>query len=104
MSTESLWQRFQKHHLGYEDLGFSIDISRMRFGDDFFQTMQPRVEKAFAAMSELEAGAIANPDEKRMVGHYWLRAPQLAPTAELRTAITGTLEAIKAFTAKVHKG
>ena len=27
----------------------------------------------------LEKGAIANADEKRMVGHYWLRAPELAP-------------------------
>ena len=30
-------------------------------------------------MEALEAGAIANADEKRMVGHYWLRAPELAP-------------------------
>ena len=29
-------------------------------------------------MAALEAGAIANPDEKRMVGHYWLRAPRRA--------------------------
>jgi glucose-6-phosphate isomerase len=55
-------------------------------------------------MDALEKGAIANPDEKRMVGHYWLRAPQLAPTAEITAEITGTLEAIKAFTAKVHRG
>src|SRR5438477_7519213 len=63
MSTESLWERFQKYHLGYDDLSFSIDISRMRFGDDFFDAMQPRVERAFAAMQELETGAIANPPE-----------------------------------------
>ena len=49
--------------------------------------MQPRVEKAFTAMRKLEAGAIANPDEKRMVGHYWLRNPRLAPNDELRSAI-----------------
>jgi glucose-6-phosphate isomerase len=55
-------------------------------------------------MAALEGGAIANPDEKRMVGHYWLRAPELAPTPELRTAIESTLEAIKTFVAKVHKG
>ena len=28
---------------------------------------------------DLEKGAIANPDENRMVGHYWLRAPERAP-------------------------
>ena len=27
----------------------------------------------------IEGGAIANLDEDRMVGHYWLRAPDLAP-------------------------
>ena len=39
-----------------------------------------------------------------MVGHYWLRNPDLAPTPELREAITSTLAAIKTFASKVHKG
>ncbi|MCA9571110.1 MAG: hypothetical protein KC656_24895, partial [Myxococcales bacterium] len=38
----------------------------------------------------LEEGAIANPDEGRMVGHYWLRDPSLAPTP----AITAEIEAM----------
>ena len=104
MASTSLWPRFQKYFLRYDDLGFSIDISRMRFGDDFFEKMQPLVEKAFAAMRELEAGAIANPDEKRMVGHYWLRNPKLAPTAELRADIEETNARIKQFAADVHAG
>ena len=41
----------------------------------FFAAMEPRIQKAFADMDALEKGAIANPDEKRMVGHYWLRNP-----------------------------
>ena len=49
------------------------------------------MQKAFAAMDELEKGAIANPDEKRMVGHYWLRAPELAPTPEIAAEIADTL-------------
>ena len=61
MGTNSLWQRFQKYFLRYDDLGFSIDISRMRFPDDFFERMQPRVEQAFAAMRELEAGGDRQP-------------------------------------------
>ncbi len=88
----------------YGDLDFSIDISRMRFPDDFFEKMQPRIEKAFAAMEELESGAIANPDEKRMVGHYWLRNPALAPSAQLRADIEGTNKRIKQFAADVHAG
>ena len=42
-------------------------------------------------MEELEKGALANPDENRMVGHYWLRAPELAPTPEIAEEIRSTL-------------
>jgi glucose-6-phosphate isomerase len=104
MASSSLWPRFQKYFLRYDDLDFSIDISRMRFLDDFFDTMRPRVDKAFAAMRELEAGAIANPDEHRMVGHYWLRDSKLAPTAELRADIEDTNKRIKEFADDVHAG
>jgi glucose-6-phosphate isomerase len=104
MSDSSLWQRFQKYLLTYSDIGFSIDISRMRFADDFLEKMQPRVEKAFAAMRELESGAIANPDEQRMVGHYWLRSSRLAPNEQLRRDIEETNARIKQFAANVHAG
>src|SRR5450755_2436301 len=102
MASTSLSPRFQKYFLRYDDLDFSIDISRMRFADDFFGKMQARIEKAFAAMRELEAGAIANPDEGRMVGHYWLRDSKLAPNAELRADIDETNARIKQFAADVH--
>src|SRR5438093_2868688 len=104
MAFSSLWQRFQEYFLRYADLDFSIDISRMKFPADFFEKMRPGMEKAFAAMQELESGAIANPGEKRMVGHYWLRNPTLAPTPELRANIEETNERIKKFVADVHAG
>jgi glucose-6-phosphate isomerase len=104
MASSSLWQRFQQYFLRYDDLDFSIDISRMKFPDDFFAKMRPTIDKAFAAMRELEAGAIANPDEKRMVGHYWLRNPALAPNAELRADIEETNKRIKKFATDVHSG
>ncbi|HET9856837.1 MAG TPA: glucose-6-phosphate isomerase [Chthoniobacterales bacterium] len=104
MASSSLWQRFQQYFLRYDDLGFTIDISRMKFPDDFFNKMGPKIDKAFAAMRDLEAGGIANPDEKRMVGHYWLRKPALAPNAELRAEIENTNARIKAFAADVHSG
>ncbi len=102
--SPSLWERFQKYSLQYDDLGFSFDISRMRFPDGFLEKMRPQCELAFKRMDELEAGAIANPDENRMVGHYWLRAPELAPDAALRGEIEETLAAIKSFTSAVHRG
>src|SRR5436190_20046888 len=104
MSSSSLWQRFQRYFLRYDNPAFSIDISRMNFADDFFAKMKPGVDKALAAMHELEAGAIANPDEQRMVGHYWLRNPALAPNAQLRADIEQTKERIKRFAADVHAG
>ena len=104
MASSSLWPRFQKYFLSYDDLHFSIDISRMRFPDRFFETMQLRIEKAFAAMRELEGGAVANPDEDRMVGHYWLRDSKLAPTSDLRADIDDTNARIRQFAADVHSG
>jgi glucose-6-phosphate isomerase len=104
MASSSLWQRFQRYFLEYRELGFSLDISRMKFPDDLFEKMQPRIEQAFAAMRELEAGAIANPTEKRMVGHYWLRNPALAPEPEIRAEIEDTIQRIKKFAEDVHGG
>src|SRR5207248_405088 len=104
MASSSLWQRFQHNLLRYQDIGFSVDISRMKFPDAFLGEMGSRVEKAYRAMRELEAGAIANPDEQRMVGHYWLRNPALAPNAELRAEIEQTNKRIKEFAADVHAG
>jgi glucose-6-phosphate isomerase len=98
------WSRFKTHFYHNAELGVSLDVSRMPFPDEFLVTMAPRMEQAFAAMTALEKGAIANPDEKRMVGHYWLRSPEIAPTKELALEITSTLNAIKAFAAQVHAG
>ena len=74
----------------------------MNFTEDFLEQIRPRLDKAFNAMDELEAGAIANPDENRMVGHYWLRNSILAPTGDITAAIDQALADIKAFAAKVH--
>ena len=99
----SLWTRYQKYFLRSEALGFSLDMSRMRFEDDFLAKMAPLTAKAFAQMQALEGGAIANPDEGRMVGHYWLRAPHLAPNKELREEIERTNAAIEAFAREIHQ-
>ncbi len=76
----------------------------MDFPDDFFAGMALAADRACKQMKELEAGAIANPDENRMVGHYWLRDASLAPTAELRNAITSTKKSILDFASDLHAG
>ena len=101
-TSQQLWDRFKTFYSEFPAIGLSIDLSRMNFPDDLFSSMEPRLQRAFAAMSALEGGAIANPDEKRMVGHYWLRNPLLAPSPELRGEIETTFAGIKSFAAKVH--
>lgn len=103
-TTASLWDRFQQFYLSYDDLGISVDISRMDFPTDFFTHMARRADGACKSMAALEAGGIANPDEKRMVGHYWLRNANLAPTQELRDAISSTKKSILDFAADIHSG
>jgi glucose-6-phosphate isomerase len=103
-SKWQLWQRFQKYYAEFPQIGLAVDISRMSFPDEFLAAMDAPLQKAFSAMSDLEHGALANPDEKRMVGHYWLRNPDLAPTPALRDEITQTISAVKSFAAQVHKG
>jgi glucose-6-phosphate isomerase len=103
-SKSELWQRFQKYYTEFPALGLALDLSLMNFPDDFLDSMKVPIQKAFIAMAELEKGGIANPDEKRMVGHYWLRNPALAPTLTIREEIEDTVADIKAFAAQVHSG
>lgn len=102
MTPRELWERYCRYLCPVDAVGFRLDISRMRFEDAFVPSMEPRMQAAFAEMDALEAGGIANPNEKRMVGHYWLRAPERAPSTEIRRAIEETLAAIGAFADAVH--
>ena len=54
---------------------------------------------ALAAMSAIEAGSMANVHEQLQVGHYWLRAPLLAPSPEMTEQIQDALRAIRAIDA-----
>lgn len=104
LSKAALWARFQQTYTEFPAAGLALDLSRVDFPDGFLSTMETPMKHAFADMEALEQGAIANPDEQRMVGHYWLRAPALAPTPALRAEIEQTAEAVKAFAADVHAG
>ncbi len=98
----ALWRRYKQHLCQCASVGLKLDISRMRFGDHYLKSMEPAIEQAYQQMDLLEAGRIANPDEQRMVGHYWLRAPHLAPTDEITNQIEQTLRQIKEFADSVH--
>jgi hypothetical protein len=40
MASSSLWLRFQQYFLFYRDLDLSLDISRLKFPEDFFEKKQ----------------------------------------------------------------
>jgi len=98
------WSRYRRHLFADRAMGFGLDVSRMRFPDAFLERMAGPMAQALEAMRALEAGAIANPDEGRQVGHYWLRAPELAPSASQRREIEECLRAVHAFAGGVHAG
>ncbi len=100
---QQLWARFQRQYREFPSCRLAVDLSRLSFADAYFAEMAPRFARAFADMTALEGGAIANPDEKRRVGHYWLRNPALAPD-NLGEPILTVIRQIKEFAAAVHAG
>ena len=104
MTTVEAWSRFQRYYCDVPSLGMSLDVSRIRFDDADLERLEPAMQRAFDEMEALEKGAIANADEQRMVGHYWLRASHLAPTRELRDEIEVGVAQVKEFAAKVRAG
>jgi glucose-6-phosphate isomerase len=100
MQTPEAWERYRQYLCEAPSAGLALDISRMFFPDGFLESMQPRMQQAYEAMAALERGEIANPDENRMVGHYWLRSPEMKP--EFTDEIVSTLARINEFAADVH--
>ncbi len=110
------WRRFTDNYHFFPSIDLAVDLSRVDFPPGYHASMADKIAGAFQAMNRLEAGKIANPDEQRMVGHYWLRAPELAPRKEIDQdtgakrpcriglEIEATCAAIKAFAREVHEG
>lgn len=103
-SNKALWDRFQRYFFYSPELELGLDISRMNFPEEFFDRMKSRIQKAFDEMAVLEKGDIANPDENRMVGHYWLRNPSMAPTETIAQEIEDVWKGIEQVTKEVQEG
>ena len=63
---------FDDRILRDQDTGFIVDFHLGSMTDDI------GLQEALNAMSGLESGALANADESRQVGHYWLRNTDIA--------------------------
>jgi len=102
MDPLALWRRYKDYLCECPLVGLSLDISRVAFPEGYFREMQPKLDEAFAAMKALESGSIANPDEGRMVGHYWLRSPATAPDTAISDEIEETIADIRSFAKQIH--
>jgi glucose-6-phosphate isomerase len=102
VTQQQLWQRYREWLYYHPNLGIYVDISRIRLTSELVQQLEPEFAKAFADMEALEGGAVANPDEHRQVGHYWLRAPERAPRPDLTQAIRNAIDKIETFARDVH--
>lgn len=96
------WTLYKQYHLDFKQLGFSMDLSRMGLSQDFLEGMQGKFQQALADSKALEAGEIVNKDEKRQVGHYWLRNPEKAPDAAIKASIEELHVAIHSFCEQIH--
>jgi len=98
------WQRFCQLLWHHEPLALWLDVSRMALSQKQLEDFEEPFQRAFGAMEALEQGAMANPDEQRQVGHYWLRNPALAPDRAVAAQISSELLRIQEFAAQVLAG
>ncbi len=98
------WERFRQWSLEIPSLDILLDFSRLRMEQEDKEALRPAIRRALGEMEALEKGGIANPDENRMVGHYWLRDAQRAPDPAIAEAIGSSIAAVEDFAGRVHGG
>jgi glucose-6-phosphate isomerase len=103
-SQRDRFEQFCSRCIRLEDPAVELDFSMAQIEDQAIASMLPSVQRALLAMEQIDAGAVANADEGRMVGHYWLRAPFLAPSPEIQDEIAALLARIEAFAFDVLEG
>lgn len=104
MAHSPRWQHFQDWLFYHPELDLYVDVSGMEIDPELPSRLGPDFDQAFAAMDALERGALANVDEGRQVGHFWLRDPALAPDAAIAEAIETTRVRVEAFAAAIVSG
>ncbi|MFQ5462003.1 MAG: glucose-6-phosphate isomerase [Phycisphaerae bacterium] len=104
MTPEQLWETYNTLRCRIDALGLEVDISRVRFDEGWLTTCADRMGQAMSAMDMLEQGGKANASENRMVGHYWLRDPSIAPDHTIAADIRSCIAAVQAFAQRVHAG
>ncbi len=91
------WNKFCNYLWFDEQINIWLDISKINFNRDQISTLEERFINVFSSIKELENGAIANIDERRQVGHYWLRNPSIAPNNLIKDQISNDIKEISEF-------
>ncbi len=104
MNNNDKWERYCDLLFSDDSLGFWLDVSRMDIDKNDLENFKSNYSKAFDSISRLENGAIANIDEGRQVGHYWLRNPKIAPTKEISDSISKEVSEISKFGTSILAG
>jgi len=104
MDTSTRFRRYLRFRSTLDDPFVELDLSDSALAEADVAALQPALLAAIEAMRALEGGGIANPDESRRVGHFWLRAPGLAPEPELGEQIRATIDDVEGFAAAIHSG
>lgn len=98
------WENFKNTLFYSPETQLLLDWGGMGLDGAWLDSMKEKAQAALASMKRLDAGEVVNVDEGRMVGHYWLRAPELAPTEDLRQQIRSCTAKVKDFAARIHRG
>jgi len=82
--------------------GFALDLRWMNLPAALERELAAPLTRAFADVIATEHGAVVNADEGRMVGHYWLRSPELAPRPQ-KDAIHASWHQVDKFVSGLAK-
>lgn len=104
MSTSQTLETYSENIFVNKSLGFYLDFQAADLNPAEVRELSPSLHHALSNMQDLEDGAIANPDENRQVGHYWLRNNDLAPTPSTSESIQQTIHSINSFASDIREG
>ena len=86
----------------FEKPTIQLDFTYSNFTRTFCDDNKALIDAAFIELAQIEAGEIMNQTEQRMVGHYWLRDAELAPTAEIKAEIQSVNAEIEKLIAQLE--
>jgi len=92
------WEQFLKFQINTEDIDFNFSSI---IDSGVIENNSAKIESALKQLQDIEEGKKVNTDENRMVGHYWLRNSNLAPSEEIKREIDNEISKIEDFSKNI---